>query len=189
MNLHLRRWRFLLGDSLFVLAANAAFLLTSQGDNILMGLYSTSAAVGVYYFAFNLSIQGTMLLVVNLFEVLLPSLSSIEDDPVRQTAALLRAMRAMCLVSVPFCLLQAATARPLIHLLFGPQWYPAIPIVQVLAIGMSFHVLSWPTHGLVTAQGRFRTNFFMALWMGALFAALVYLASRNAPPHPLWRRL
>ncbi|HWE03033.1 MAG TPA: oligosaccharide flippase family protein [Tepidisphaeraceae bacterium] len=171
-----RRWRFLLGDSLLVLGANAAFLLTSQGDNILLGLHADGAAVGIYYFAFNLSIQGTMLLVVNLFEVLLPSLASMDRDPVRQTSALLRAMRAMCLVSVPICLLQTATAEPLIHLLFGPRWYPAIPIVQVLAIGMSFHVLSWPTHGLVTAQGRFRANFFMALWMGALFVAVVYLS-------------
>ncbi|HZK82481.1 MAG TPA: oligosaccharide flippase family protein, partial [Humisphaera sp.] len=175
LNMQFGRWKFLLGDSLLVLGANAAFLLTSQGDNILLGIYSSEVVVGIYYFAFNLSMQGTMLLVGNLFEVLLPSLASMAGDPARQTAALLRALRAMCLVSIPFCLFQAVTAQPLIHLFFAPRWYPAIPIIQALAIGMSFHVLGWPTHGLVTAQGRFRTNLLMALWMGALFVAMVYL--------------
>ena len=42
------------------------------------------------------------------------------------------------LIAIPACLLQAALADPAVHLLFKPQWYPAIPVIQLLSIGWCY---------------------------------------------------
>jgi O-antigen/teichoic acid export membrane protein len=168
-----RRWRFIVADSAFALGANTFFVLVTQGDNMVLGRVAGAKALGVYAFAFGLSMQATVVLLGNLFEVLFPSLASMGNDPKRQTDALLRAMRLICTLVVPTCFLQAATASPVVHLLFAPKWYSAIPVIQILSIGTAVHVLGWPAHGLMQAQGRFRTNFLMSIWMGLLVVGAV----------------
>lgn len=170
----IRRWRYMVGDSALILGTYLCFTLITQGDNVLLGLSASDVQVGLYYFAFNLSLQGVAVLVGNLFNVLFPSFTHIQGDAVRQTNALLRAIRLLALVCIPLCFLASALSDPMIRLLFAPKWYGAIPIMRVLCIGMTAHVLGWTAHGLMQAQGRFRTDFVMSLWMAALLLGLVY---------------
>src|SRR4051812_30808575 len=149
------RWRHLAGDTAHVLAARALSLVTELGDYVVLGRFHPDAVVGVYYFAFNLSLQTAMLLALNLDGVLMPVLSKLRDDPVRQRAAFLSAAQAIALVGIPICLLQAVVADPVVRLIFDLKWYAAIPVLQVLSIGMAFRVVTHPAQSLMRAQGRF----------------------------------
>jgi PST family polysaccharide transporter len=78
---------------------------------------------------------------------------------------------------VPLCLLQAAVAGPLVRLLFGPRWAAAIPILQLLSIGMTGQVLSMPSQTLLKAQGRLRTLLVVSTVAAGCFLTAVTLAA------------
>jgi PST family polysaccharide transporter len=83
----------------------------------------------------------------------------------------------MALVSVPCGLLQAALSAPGIHILFAAKWYPAIPVLQALSIGMTFMMIGAPAGTLLQAQGRFKTLFYIATGSAVGFVALVWAAT------------
>ena len=150
-----RRWRYLVGDSVTVLAANAAVTVALLGDCVVLGLWTSPAVVGVYYFALRNSSQTIHLFTHNVTKVLFPALSRLQGDVPRQTQAFLRASRALAVVGVPLCLLQAGVADPAVRLLFEPRWYAAIPVLQVLSVGMALRLVTEPSYSMLKAQGRF----------------------------------
>lgn len=175
--LQLRRWRFLVGDSFLLMGAAVCYTIFSVGDYTALGLAHEEAVVGVYYFAFNLSTQAVALLTVNLWGVLMPALTKLQDEPGRQLRAFLSAARLMALVSVPCGLLQAALSEPGIRIFFAAKWYPAIPVLQALSIGMTFMMIGVPAGTLLQAQGRFKTLFYVAMGSAVGFVALVSAAA------------
>jgi PST family polysaccharide transporter len=175
--LHLRRWRYLVGDSSLLMGAAVCYTIFSVGDYTALGLTHEEGIVGLYYFAFNLSTQAVVLLTVNLWGVLMPALSKLQHDPDRQLRGFLAATRLMALISVPCGLLQAALSEPGIRIFFAAKWYPAIPVLQALSIGMTFMMIGAPAGTLLQAQGRFKTLFYVAAGSAVGFMALVSAAA------------
>src|SRR5205814_1655408 len=171
--LQLRRWRYLTGDSGVLLLTAALGMLVTQGDYLIMGLFHEPPTVGLFYFAFNLSMQTFTLLSVNLGGVLFPALSKLEADRPRQVAAFVRAARGFASIAVPFCLLQAVLSAPGMRLVFTAKWLPAIAELQVLSLAMAMRSVSVPAVGLAAAQGRFRFNLMMAAVSAAGFLGSV----------------
>ena len=99
--------------------------------------------VGAYFFAFRLAIQPVQLLAGNLSNVLFPILAQLRGDPARQGEAALKASRVLSYVVMPYCFLQAAVAKPLLTLVFADKWLAAIPLMQILSIGLAFDAVSW----------------------------------------------
>lgn len=175
--LNLERWRFLLADTLKVFAATLVLTVTAQGDYIVLGLTQPAAVVGLYYFAFNLSMQSVALLGRNLSGVLFPALSKLQHDKVTQARAYLAAVKLMVIVGIPAALLQCLLAAPLVRLLYANQWYAAIPILEVLSIGMMFRLVGTTAGSLLSAQGRFGMRFRLSVYYAVLFVVLVGAAS------------
>ncbi|MFN0133551.1 MAG: oligosaccharide flippase family protein [Phycisphaerales bacterium] len=187
----LRAWRFLLTDSTFLLLASIAMMATYQGGQAILGrMYPALAAAGIYYFAWNLSDQSLRLLVNNLAGVLFPALASLRDHPERQAAAFLRATRALVIVGLPLCLLQAVVAGPLIRVFFGHKWDEAIPVMAALCVGMSARLVHGPSESLLQARRRsgtllvvgvcFATVFLGSVWLGAHLAGPLHAATGAA---------
>jgi O-antigen/teichoic acid export membrane protein len=168
-----RRWRFLAGDSLLLIATWVCYAIIMQGDYAALALLRPRAELGLYFFAFNLSVQAVTLFTVNLWGVLMPALSQLQDDTPRQLAAFQRASRALALVAVPFGFLQTALADPGVRLLFAPKWHTAIPVLQVLSLGMTFMMIGSQGGSLLQAQGRFKTMFLLSAGCAAAFVVMV----------------
>lgn len=175
--LYLRRWKYLLNDSALLFLASFFIMLTWQGDYIVLGIWHDAKTVGIYFFAFNLSIQTMQVFTSNLSGVLFPALSKLQGDIVHQTRAFLRATELLALVGVPFCLLQAALAGPAIAMLFNSWWEPAIRVLQLLSIGMAVRLVASPGGSLMQAQGRFRTYLLVNAINSVVFLVLVGLAA------------
>jgi PST family polysaccharide transporter len=154
-NPHLRRWKYLLTDSTTLFFASFFVMLTWQGDYMVLGMMHDAKTVGIYFFAFNLSIQTMQVLTNNLAGVLFPALSKLQQDPVYQTRIFLRASQLLAVVGAPLCLLQAALAGPVMALLFNSWWYPAIRVLQLLSLGMAVRLVASAGGSLMQAQGRF----------------------------------
>ncbi len=168
-----RRWKFLIRDSTANLAWFLCLTIIGQGDFVTLGRTTSEQVLGIYAFAFNLSLQAQILFTLNLWGVLAPALSKLQDDIVRQTGAFLRAARILALVSIPFTLLQAGLSDAGIHAVFKPKWYPAIPVLQALSMGMAFAVVGAPGGSLLQAQGRFVTLMKTTAWLAGVFVVLV----------------
>src|SRR5258706_10039800 len=98
----IRRWKFMLSDSATLFLSNLFLMLQWQGDYIVLGrLFVDEAILGVYFLAFNLSIQTMQLFTGNLTGVLFPAPSKLLCEPNQQMRALLDAPRLLALVAGP----------------------------------------------------------------------------------------
>jgi len=174
---HVRRWRYLIGDSAALVGTRLMNLAVSQGDYIALGLFGVSqAAIGSYFFAYRFSTQAFWLTANSVPAVLFPSLSRLVEKPEVQVRATRRAVRLLALVAIPICLLQVLLANPLFRLLFPERWQDAVLPLQILSLGIMLNAPAWPVTSLMMAQRRFRELFRVAVVYGAVFAVLVTTA-------------
>lgn len=169
-------WWAIIRRGATVLGSRISATLTNQGDYIILGLLATSHVVGVYYFAFRLSVQPMMMLATNFTNVLFPALTSMKGDVQRQRDAAFKTAKFLGVVTVPICLLQAAVAEPGLVFLFGERWRESIILIQILSIGIPFEVFSWPSFSLLSARGKFSLSFKYRAVSAAAFFALVAVA-------------
>ncbi len=179
LNVPLRRARYLLGDNVRLLGGTLFLTIMWQGDYIILGRLYDKNVVGLYYWAFNLSLQSVYMLAETMSGVLFPSLSKLQAEPQRQRDGLLRAIRAIALVGVPACLAQAVVAAPAVHILFKQQWHPGIGILQVLSLGMAFQVVGAPAYAALKAQGRFSHVLVMNILLAIEFLIIVYIGAKR----------
>lgn len=175
------RWREIARGGGLLLSAAFLGLAVSHGDYALVGLAQGTGAAGFYYFAFGLAMQTWTLLAPGLGSVLLPSFGRLTGLPAaRQREAFVRAAGLLCLVGVPACLVQAAVAGPLVRVLFGQRWEPAVPVLQWLSLGVPGALLTTAcSRSLLSAQGRWGTQLRLQAASAVVFLAVVFLAARQ----------
>jgi PST family polysaccharide transporter len=152
---HIRRWRYLIADTTRLLAAELQRAFIDQSGYLLLGIFRTAEAVGLYWFGFRFSIQLLQLFAFNLMNVLFPALTKLNDQPRAQFQGFLKAQRILATFGVSSCLLQAATADPLVRWLLPEKWIPSIIVMQILCLGMSTRIVGGSSYALLKSQGRF----------------------------------
>jgi len=83
----------------------------------------------------------------------------------------------LAFVVMPYCFLQAAVARPLLSLVFGAKWQAAIPLVEILSIGLAFDAVSWVAGALLQARGEFRRSLIYSCVFSPIFFGMVTLGA------------
>ena len=175
----IRRWKFLAGHAATLIGVGIAWMVVLQGDNAMLGKYHPPSVVGIYFFAYNLSVQTLILLTVNVASVLFPALSQLNAEPQRQMSALLRSSAAIAVVAGPLCMLQAVLAPLFIPLLFGTKWVPAVAVFQVLTIAMTICIGSYSSRNMLKAQGRFQTLLLLSIAYATVFILAVWFAASH----------
>jgi PST family polysaccharide transporter len=175
-----RRWKFLAGDSGYMLATGFITSVMMQAGSLALGLMYSKAVVGQLFFASSLSSQVGQLLAQNMGNALLASLSKVQGDPPRQFTALLRDSRMLTLVGVPLCLFLAAIAKPLVALIYGDKWLPAVTLLSIMAIATAFYLPGSQVATSLQAQGKFVVLFRWTALQAAVFLVAVLLGSWTA---------
>ena len=178
-DMELRKWRFLIGNNLMLIAGEFLLTITYQGDYLILGWLWSKEVVGHYFWAFNMSVQSLAMFTVGMAGVLVPSLARLQDEPERQLNGFLRACRMIALVCVPACLLQAALAWPAVRLIFQARWHGDVPLIQILSIGWTFFVVSHPASSLMRARGMFATLMWTHAALATTFLVIVYAGARH----------
>jgi len=110
--------------------------------DLVIGKMFTPADLGFY----NRGDQFPKLIITNINasiqSVLLPSLSSVQDDRVRLKSLARRSIRTSSFLILPMMAGLAAVADPLIQVLLGEKWLPAVPFIQICCFSYAF----WPIH-------------------------------------------
>ena len=168
------QYRHLVGSGLLVLSTRLMIAAVNQGDYIVLGLLASQRVVGVYFFAFRLAAQPLQMLAGSFGGVLFPAFRRLDGDPARQMDAALRASRVLAYTITPVCFLQAAEAPPLLHLMFGNRWDGAVPLVEILSLGLPGDALAWVAGALLIARGEFKRDVrLVAMFMPPFFACVL----------------
>jgi len=171
--LRVRQLRVMGRASSAVFGTRVITAMVGQGDYFVLGLFASKPEVGAYFFAFRLAVQPVRVLAGSLYSVLVPALAKLRNEPLRQGEAAVSACRVLAFVTMPYCFMQAALARPLFGLLFGSKWDSAIVPAQILSVGLAFDAVSWIAAGLLSARGEFRRLFIYHCILGPAFFLLV----------------
>jgi O-antigen/teichoic acid export membrane protein len=166
------RWPALLREVRWLLLGRLADVGLSHGDYLVAGKLLTVGAMGLYFFAFQLVAQSSLLLSTNLQTVLLPALARLTNEKERFANALHRAMRVQAMWSSVICFGLAAVMDPLERLLWHGQWAEAVPAMIVLTIGFPMKVTQGITTAALQAQGRFK-----ALGIVSIVEAIGFMVS------------
>jgi hypothetical protein len=115
--------------------------------------------VGIYYFGFQTVVALSMPIYTGIESVLPTLLVRLNDNPVRQIAALARAMRSIMLAAVPLAISFALAAPLVIHLLWHGKWDMATKSTQILAACVPAWLIIHSTRALLEARGLWRLRF------------------------------
>ncbi|HWB51571.1 MAG TPA: lipopolysaccharide biosynthesis protein [Stellaceae bacterium] len=135
---------------------NLAGYATTSLDNVLLGVFQGSVALGLYDRGYKLVTQPVSQLLMPVGRVATPLLTRLRSDPRRYRQAYLDMLRIMMLAGVPGILFAMVMARPLILLLLGRQWEGVAPVFSWLCLGGLASPLYSSTSWLFTTQGRTR---------------------------------
>lgn len=161
-------FRHLFNFGINILAFNFLGFINTRADDLLIGYFLGPTALGYYSIAYRILTIMVQLLVDISNRVALPTFSRLQGDMNKFRQTFYTATRLTSLVAFPCFLGVAALAPKIIPLLFGEQWIPAVPVLQLLAVAGIFRTVS-----------RFKGAVFMALgkpvwrvWLGLLNSVL-----------------
>ena len=161
-------WEFSMQSFKELFGFGSKLLLSGLLDTVFKEIYSlvigrcyTSAQLGQYTRAnqFNQIFSSNLTTVIQ--RVSYPVLSSIQNEPERLREAYRKVIKSTMLISFACMLGLAAVARPLILILIGEKWLPAVGFLQIIC----FSGMLYPLHAinLNILQVKGRSDLFLRL--------------------------
>jgi PST family polysaccharide transporter len=134
LSMHFATLTDLLGFS--AAASGTRMLIVAQGsiDSIVVGRQLGTEALGQYSLGYRFLFLPLDRLLDAIGGVLEPVLATLQDDKARFQETLMRVERYVCALYVPLTLGTAVVAHDLVLVVFGPEWLPAVPALQILSL-------------------------------------------------------
>jgi len=144
---------------------------------ILIGKMFSVREVGFYDRAQKTQQLPIALMMGIINRVAYSAFSTAAQDKAKLVRGLRKAQAISMFVNTPILIGIAILAEPLVSTLFGAQWLPCVPVLQVLALAG----LLWPLHllnlSVLRAQGRSDLFFWIAIFKKVVTISLTVLAS------------
>ncbi len=166
---HLRN---LLNFGLSILALKFLNFCNKRTDNLLIGYFLGEVALGYYMIAYRVLEVMTQLLVSTTQQVALPTFSRLQAEPERFRQAFYQVTLFTSLIAVPTFLGMMMFTPELVAVLFGEQWLPSVPIMQILALGGILSSISFFNGSIFISLGKPSWK----LWISLLNAILNLIA-------------
>jgi len=143
-------WRF----SVNLLGYSSLNYWAKHADHMIIGRFMGSAALGFYGRVHALMLMPMYQIVNVINRVMFPALSSIQDDPARVKRIYLQALSVIALITSPLMFGLTATAEPFVLAVYGKNWAPMIPLVQILPLVGLLQAFTGTCGILYMSQGR-----------------------------------
>ena len=140
-----------------------------QGDNVVVGRFLGTDAVGLYGRAYQLMILPIKLFGSVLDAVLFPAMASVQNDVATLARIYQQGVALVAIMTLPLSIFLFIYAREIILGVLGPQWDAAIAPFRVLAVAMLFRSSSRMSDSLAKAMGLV----YRRAWRQWIYAALV----------------
>jgi len=178
--------RRLLTFGVSTLGAHAAHYVTTNVDTIAMGAWYSSAVVGLYSRAYQLVMLPLQQVAAPLTRVVLPRLADVADDLDALNDALVRAQRLVSHALLAVTGLLVVCGAPLIQVVLGAEWVPAMEYLPVLAAGTVFQTIAYAYYWGFAALGRSGVLFLSEIVGRVPMVALIVLWAPLAPVGVAW---
>lgn len=161
----------------YTMAATLTDVFSTNLYLILIGKMYSVRDVGFYSRAQNTQQMPITLMVGIINRVAFSTFATVAEDKPRLVRGLRQAQAIAMLINTPILVGLIILAEPLVLPLFGAQWLPCVPILQVLGLGG----LLWPLHvlnlNILMAQGRSDLFFWLTIFKKVFTISLTVAAS------------
>lgn len=135
-------------------ASSFVSYLHTYWDDWLVGRRFGTAALGYYSKAYELSNRTLYMFTGVITNVFFPYYVKVRDDRAALNRAYLKSFRVLLMIMAPISLGILVTASELVIVLFGENWLPMIPLLQIYSIMVLTRPISANTSPLFMALGR-----------------------------------
>lgn len=142
-------------------------------DNLLIGRYVGTSALGIYTRAYALMLLPISQITSFISKVMFPALSAIQDDLPKVKSLYLRTINIIAFVSFPMMIGLFAVADYFILAVYGEKWRMVIPILQLLCfVGLTQSVtttIGWIFNSQGKTNIQFKWGIFSSIFRCASF--------------------
>lgn len=163
--------------------------LMSNLDYMIVGRRFGPESLGYYQIAFSLPEELRNRLSAPLQRVLFPAYSRLQDDLSAMQYGVLKSLRLLAAITIPLGVGLAAVAEPVVHVLYGSQWLPVIPLLEILAIGGSIRSIGSLTSNIYYAKNRPDLAFKISLTFLPIAAVALIVGSQWGLEGVAWAML
>ncbi len=149
-----RHVRDLAGFALSIMGNNILWLFCQRTDQTLIGYGFGAAVLGPYALAARVTQLMMDSVAGPLQNVSLPAFSRVQMDRRKLKESFFRFTETGAFIAFPACAGLIVLAYDIVPLLFGREWTPAAPVLQVLAAYAALRVAMTFFHPLMLAKGR-----------------------------------
>lgn len=121
---------------------------------LVIGKAFSAKEVGYYNRGNQFAILPTTTILSIFMKVAFPLMAEVQDDVEKLKTAYKKFLRVPLFVLYPILFGLIALAKPLILVLLGEKWLPAVPLLQVLCIGSFFDPLTHINLNILYVKGR-----------------------------------
>lgn len=170
---------------------NVVSYFSSNLDNILIGRYHGSGALGLYSKAYQLLMLPVTNLRDPMVSVAMPALSRLQAYPEHYRHYYMKCVSLLAFISMPIVVFMFSCSDLLIDFLLGSQWHGASAIFKILAVAALIQPIIGTLGMVLISNGKSRMNlklgvakavvisssFFFGLPWGAKGVAMAYAIS------------
>ncbi|MGM0582181.1 MAG: MOP flippase family protein [Bacteroidota bacterium] len=156
----------LLNYSLPLMGSKSFQYWNRNSDNLLIGKFLGSDALGVYTKAYSLMLLPVKKISSMLSAVLFPSISLIKHDTLRITDIYLKSVRIISLITFPVMGLLFVVADQFVFLILGEQWKEAIPVIRILCFVGALQSIGTLNGNIFLGLGKTRLQFKLNVYLG-----------------------
>ncbi|AEX20719.1 lipopolysaccharide biosynthesis protein [Vibrio sp. EJY3] len=160
-----------------LLAVNGLLIYLARNlDSVLVGKYWGIEELGYYNRAYFLMLLPSMLATGVLTNLMVPSLSALQNDIERFGSAYRRALRMIAFIGCPMALGLALTADEMVQLVYGDKWQAVVPMLIWLSIASVTQPLYNTTGWLFTAAGKAKAYLRLTVTSGLVLVVTFFIA-------------
>lgn len=151
-----------------------------NADKLIIGKYFSMKELGYYEKSYRLMMLPLSNITFVITPVLHPILSSLQDNKEELATKNIKLTQLISQISFPLGILLFFCASPLITIIFGKNWIPAIPVFEILAISVPLQVILSTSGSLFQAAGQTKHLFYCGIQssvctVGAFIIAAIYV--------------
>ncbi len=153
--------------SLPLLGSRALNYWSRNADNLLIGKFLGSGALGLYSKAYALMMLPLKKISGTLSSVMLSSFSLIQDDKKRIKLIYLKMSRVIAFITFPMMGILFVAAKPLVMFAFGEKWIDIIFLLKVFSLAGALGSIVTLNGNIYISQGKtvlaFKLNIFTSI--------------------------
>jgi len=164
----------------FILGTKLARFFAENGDYLILGRFLPTALFGQYYFAYEKARLTIDTIAPQLENTLFPAFSKMQDNIARLRDKCLEATQMISWITYPLSIILILLARPLVPIVFGEQWRPAIVVFQFFcAYAFTYYLWGSAQMTLYSLSRPQSIFYFELIKFGILLPLLFYTGSKG----------